>query len=168
MVNICTAPCHINNLCILHKEFKCFCESQSKSDYFPKHHSPNSLHSLDGLCSVWRKKSVCICSLYKPADLHSVCVFDRPTEDDEFLRKFRVAMRASHAALSKPTSKNFCQKAVFPTLSKIVKMSKSVAKPKSFPLLHTRSTVHLLCITHTPRLYLVSSLTLPEGRACTA
>lgn len=94
------------------------CESQSNSDYFPKHHSSNGLHSVHRLCSVWSKKSVCICSLNKPPALHSVCVFGRPTKDAEFLRKFRIAMHASKAVLSKSATTNFCQNAVFPTFSK--------------------------------------------------
>jgi hypothetical protein len=73
---------------------------------------------------VWRKKNICICSLNKPPALHSTCVFDLPTEDVGFLRKFRIAMHASHSALSKSTSKNFCQNAVFPTLSKCRSHSK--------------------------------------------
>jgi len=74
--------------------------------------------------------------------------------------KFRIAIHDSHAALSKSTLKKLLPECSLPN---VVKMSKSAAMPKLFPLLYTRA-VHFLCLPQTPRLYLVCSLTLPEGR----
>jgi hypothetical protein len=104
-----------------------------------------------------------MCSSNKPSALHSICVFDCPTEDDVSLCKFRIAIFASHAALSKSTSKAFLTERSLPD---VVKMSKSVEMTKLFPLLYAR-TVHFFCLPHTPKIYFVFSLTL-LGRACTA
>lgn len=71
---------------------------------------------------VQKEKHIYIYNLNKPA-LHSICVFDRPTEDAEFLRKFRIAMHAFHAALSKSTSKFFLPERSLP---EFVQMSKSI------------------------------------------
>ena len=166
MVKTCTAPCHINSLCILHREFNFSCESQSKSDYFPKRHSPNSLHSVDRVCSVWRKKRICMCSLNKPPALHSICVFDCPTEDAEFLCKFRIAVHAFHSALSKSFSKNFCQNSVFPTLSKCRSQSKS--QNYFHCCIHVQFTSFAFCIprgcTLSPALlYQKDEHVLPDG-----
>jgi hypothetical protein len=77
---------------------------------------------MDCVLCAERKAYIYIYNLNKPA-LHSICVFDRPTEDAEFLRKFRIAMHAFHAALSKSTSKFFLPERSLP---EFVQMSKSI------------------------------------------
>jgi hypothetical protein len=72
-------------------------------------------------------------------------VFDRPTEDIEYLRKFRITMHASHSALSKSTSKKFartqfsrrCQNVEISRNAKIISnavyMYSSLPLPSAYP-----------------------------------
>jgi hypothetical protein len=118
---------------------------EKKKQVFPKQHSTNSLHSVDVLCSLWSKKRGFICSLNKPSAWHPISVFDRPTEDAEFLRKFRVAMHASHAALSKSTSISFfartqssrrCQNVEVSRNAKIISTAVCTYSPFPLPSAH--------------------------------
>jgi hypothetical protein len=131
------------------------------SDYFPKQHWQISLHKADGLFSVRYERDF-LCNLNKRHVSRSINAFQRPRENAEFLGKFRILPQASHAALSKLISK-------FPLKRSprtFVKTLKSVKMAKFFPLPHSHIS-HFFCLLHTPRLYLVSILPIPEGRADT-